>query len=404
MADYGSDAAQATPLADALASINVAADGEGTSWSRLPGPAAALWFLTLILFPFYLFPSGGPQVSDVVMAVLVLLVFLGASVPMPPEVRAVVSAFGWFVGYTALVNIALAIVFQTMRPVEFTLFYVYDVSVFAVVFSLWHRGGDHFLRMTWVGVFVALILQVAMLKLASGGARASGTFNNPNQLGYFALLSGTILSVLARRVRVGALLRMMAYAACMYVAVLSLSKAAMGGIVLLVLIDGGRGRSLALLGLALLAGLLLFAGDMRTVVHDLVVRVGHLQPDDSPAMRGYDRIVLNPQYLVFGAGEGYYHHFKSALAGKEMHSSLGTVLFSYGIPGSIFFSAGLARVFKGAGVRYGMYLVPVLVYGLTHQGLRFSLLWIMMALILATALAERAAGESEIQEHVGAIA
>src|SRR5918994_582076 len=64
------------------------------------------------------------------------------------------------------------------------------------------------------------------------------------------------------------------------------------------------------------------------------------QGDDSLAGRGYDRIWRHPEHLVFGAGEGAGLRF-TEFGGlvKEMHSTLGTVLFSYGIVGFSLFVA-----------------------------------------------------------------
>ncbi|MDZ7736197.1 MAG: hypothetical protein U5P41_08920 [Gammaproteobacteria bacterium] len=94
--------------------------------------------------------------------------------------------------------------------------------------------------------------------------------------------------------------------------------------------------------------------------------------------RGYTRIIEHPGYLLFGAGEGAYHRF---LPKYEFHSSLGTVLFCYGLPGTIAFTAMLWAIIRRRLLPGAILLMPALVYGLAHQGLRFTMFWVMLACI-----------------------
>jgi lysylphosphatidylglycerol synthetase-like protein (DUF2156 family) len=109
------------------------------------------------------------------------------------------------------------------------------------------------------------------------------------------------------------------------------------------------------------------------------------QVDDSLDGRGYDRLWLYPEYLILGAGEGGYNRFsRSVLAGKEIHSTIGSLLFSYGLLGLCLFALFLWRVFRGARWRCFFYLLPILAYGMTHQGLRDTLFWVFLALVAGT--------------------
>jgi hypothetical protein len=106
------------------------------------------------------------------------------------------------------------------------------------------------------------------------------------------------------------------------------------------------------------------------------------QKDDSFAARGYDRIWLTPEYLIAGAGEGAFNRFSN---NNEMHSTFGTILFSYGLPGAALFLLVLWIIFRRAPPRYLVYFVPVCLYGITHQGLRFTQFWIFLALVFCSA-------------------
>ena len=106
-----------------------------------------------------------------------------------------------------------------------------------------------------------------------------------------------------------------------------------------------------------------------------------IDADDTLAGRGYDRIWNNAEYIIFGAGEGAVYRFDTFLGG-EIHSSVGTLLFSYGILGLLLFLYALGRL--GIQDRVCIkYILVILIYGLAHQGLRSTHFWIFLGLVSA---------------------
>jgi hypothetical protein len=98
--------------------------------------------------------------------------------------------------------------------------------------------------------------------------------------------------------------------------------------------------------------------------------------------RGYPRLIENPEYLAFGAGEGSFDRLNEAGSNKELHSTVGNLLMSYGVPGVALF-ATLIVVVCAAAPKNVLYLIPIMLYGLTHMGLRFSLFWVFLGLVYA---------------------
>src|SRR5699024_4236800 len=116
------------------------------------------------------------------------------------------------------------------------------------------------------------------------------------------------------------------------------------------------------------------------VLHNLITRI--LEPfDESDVLsdRGYQRIFDYPQYLLFGAGEGYSARIGG---GIELHSLPGTVLFSYGIIGATIFIFLMIRIIFLMKFHV-LLLLGVFLYNLSHNGLRFTILWVVIAIIIA---------------------
>jgi hypothetical protein len=71
------------------------------------------------------------------------------------------------------------------------------------------------------------------------------------------------------------------------------------------------------------------------------------------------------------------------IGSHELHSSMGTLFFCYGILGTILFCIFLWRTTSGSGLRAWIIVAGVFAYGMTHQGLRFRLVWVLLGMVVA---------------------
>jgi O-Antigen ligase len=173
---------------------------------------------------------------------------------------------------------------------------------------------------------------------------------------------------------------------CAYLAVLSASRAALGGIaVLFFLLVFSNPRVIIVASLAAI-GLMTIGGPVTSALDNVQTRVSQDRHPKTSFIeeRGYDRLWEHNEYLLFGAGEGDVQRFRDTPTSPgEVHSSFATVLFSYGIIGMIAFALFLWRVVRGASLRASVMLLPTLSYTLAHNGLRFTMLWVLLALFVA---------------------
>jgi O-Antigen ligase len=359
------------------------------------------WSLNLILTPFYIFASGNPQPADVLMALLIAYVACGLFIRLPrmPDLYICVAVF-------LLIAVNVNLFWWTIYTDEFfiksSLFYVFNAGVMISIVALYASSEpERVSRFTAWGILIAVLIEVVLVIVFAGheGIRSIGTFNNPNQLGYWCLASGACWLVVRGESRLD-WLDAVVLGGAGYLTTVSLSKAAIGGFALLVVFavvaHGVRSRwSAAAVGVVLLALPMLiieptllknhvkdfFSHGTAALVVERVESVGK-QQDDSLAGRGYDRLWRHSSHLFFGAGEGAYERFDPGPAAMELHSTWGTVLFSYGITGLLAFLALLWASFRHAPRRYLFYFIPIALYGLTHQGLRFSLFWVFLGLVI----------------------
>jgi hypothetical protein len=370
---------------------------------RRASPASLLPFLGLgaylLTSIFYIFPSGTPQPADFLLLLTIVATLLVAwrQAPSEPVLYISLALFG---GWIVLVNAIWFFISPDFLFLKKTSFYLFNMLVFWFVVTAGYHDFERLKVVVWWSCVIALMTQVLYLEFVFHGLgkRATGTFNNPNQLGYWALLLMASLAVVKERAPLRAL-DILALGAGFYVLMLSLSKAAtISGMVLILFIIAFcrlQRASGLVLSVLLVLGLLFQIASGGLVerfrsfeaVNNLEHRLSGLghQEDDSLLHRGYIRLLQHPQYLAFGAGEGGFERLSqdAKKQGKELHSTLGTILMSYGLIGLGLFAILMLVIFGRAPPASIAYLMPVMMYSITHVGIRFSEFWVFLGLVYA---------------------
>jgi hypothetical protein len=350
----------------------------------------AMWSLVVLLLPFYVFDSGVPQPADWISLLLLPILIRSWNGRLPGPLLRPLKSLVVFMLYVFVVNLVWSVAIFTfsinakdgflMAPT----YYLFNALLFFTFLLMFQRYGEFLLWLTVRLVMAAAFLQVLVSAAGRGShGRSSGMFNNPNQLGYYALLSACLILFGQKRFRISTVLVTVSLAACSYLALISASKAALAsicglGVVLLI----SKLRTIVLAGIVFSA--LIFTSNPFSEAIDRAQ--SRIENDESYGFfeeRGYDRIVAFPEYWVLGAGEGYYNRFKevSAIGAHELHSSTATLFFCYGIAGVILFALYMWGVMAGAGLRSWIIVGAGFAYGMTHQGLRFRLLWLLLAMV-----------------------
>jgi hypothetical protein len=365
-------------------------------FSRYPSPLKS-WVIFLTLFPFYFFDSGLPQVADWLLIISIQREFASRSGIRNSRLNKAISPLKFFAFYTALIALIWFpfVDAPSNRPYLvflFPAFYYYNLLVVWFIFTQYSKYGQLLIKATLLGTVLSVFLQLVLLPISlRTGSRDSLFFNNPNQLGYYSLLCLTIFLYCEKRIAVGIWTKIVFLLAVTFFAAVSTSKATLISSCLLIIVnfvESGllRAKHLAV-GLVSIGLMFVFVSktEYGTNLWDSVsarLLEAGTDSDDNLAMRGYDRIWNYPEHLIIGAGEGGWERFYwDPTRRYEMHSTFGTLIFSYGIPGTIAFFLFIFRAFKSSGGLSILYALPVFAYGVTHMGLRFSLFWAFFAMV-----------------------
>jgi len=347
-------------------------------------------FAVLLLFSYVLIAavpigeSGALQLSHLVAVALVITVATGRR--FEPDIHPWLLPWFTFCVYAVAVAASWGARLGSAEPLLLALPYLLGAGVLWVVPVLARQTPSILVTGLYATCIATGIGLNVMLMLAGYGysvhvERGTLAFANPNQLAYFCLLIASVAAACAFIVGHGRLAALAGLVTMAVPVVVTQSKAGiLGAIVLLgvIVFFPVRRRLLSVsIALAVAGYVIVQYGD---AVLDLVPRWRSFatEADDTLAARGYDRLWRYPEYLLFGAGEGEYERF-AGLQAVEIHSSVVNILFSYGLVGFLLFAYGSLRVLIPAG-RWAMLLLPAVAYGMTHNGLRQPLLWILVGL------------------------
>ncbi len=368
------------------------------------------WSIYLMAFPFYFFPAGSAQPSDLFIAATIGIYVLSQGFKMFRDSRDVFDKFLRFCIYLTIINFAVFIFLLGQKNSGLpwyimSAFYYFNLMVMGFALALYRQYGRSFLYTTIYSCVLAAILQISLSFVFSTegeGVRGALFFTNPNQLGYYSLCGLAVVLVLETMLKIPKLIVYSSFLLFSYLAVVSVSKAALGALIILFgvyLLANGIISLRNIAVLVVVGGIGYFAllkTDIgRTFQRNLEIR--ELNDSDRPdtvtewEYRGYDRITNHPYFLVFGAGEGGYNRFDTYIEKHEMHSSVGTIIFCYGIPGTVLFTLFVLSLLRRLPWYYIIYAFPLFAYGITHMGLRFTIFWVALIMfpIIRTEIAKR---------------
>lgn len=354
------------------------------------GPLAWLLVVSLALSSIYLLPSGLPQPGDILLILWTLISLMALSASAGLATRNIgVIALILLTFYITIVNLVWSAALNEPTMNQYSVFYLFNTCVFIALLANGIARPEITEKAMKYGVAASTLVCIAMVLINFDGApRQSGGFNNPNQLGYFALATFCTAALVERsdqRPKASFWLILLANAALvlasMSISALSaLVVAVVGGIIRFKLIARPGQVVVILIGLGVVVGILWVIGGIDYLNAQWNSRMALMgrKIDAASAERGYQRIVDFAEYTFLGAGEGARWRFGSGHL-LEIHSSLGTLLFSYGVAGLGLFLTFFGWVLKRQNLSGLLIIAAPMIYSLTHQGLRSTSFWIVLA-------------------------
>ena len=395
-------------IADQLKATASPIFGADADHKNDPHPGKPVLFLFVVMFallPVYVFPSGGLNLVDGPLLLImgyILLTHRRSEMRMQSGTLITLLAFIFWGVTVNMINFLISSPMLLVRA-SMQLFYIAFLFITLTIFFYRTLLDVNAIKYIYWAVLLSAVMPLLVNGIPAGFmARQGLSFPNPNQLAYFAQLIFATILVLNYNtgmfypvLRTSKLIRLstilVIFLAHLYI-LLSASRAGLVGIAFLDILAVRKKKKL-----------LLIAFSAFIII---ISAMSYLSLDKIEGMKIYKRMMAGRYYaglyerteerfnfadlsLIFGGGKA-----RRSLAEKkfrefkEVHNTLGDVVYSYGLIGGVLFVIFLYFYFRTcSAVIFNVFiLLSFLPLHLTHNMIRFRLMWILYALVYSACL------------------
>lgn len=346
-----------------------------------------IFLLTLSLFlsQFYLWESGIPQFSHIIMIVTLLFYIPQKRYFSIYKIRILFI----FIAYSLVVNLIWLII--NKGDISYIYSILYWIFNFLFVFLFINLNDDDinkYKKLLLKTIFFSFVLEILVWVLGGGrydyAPRYNGFFNDPNQMAFWVLGACSIYLYISEK----KINNIIVYFLAIFLILLTLSRSALLGIpflgLALVLKQRGKISNKIIL--------ITFSAFLAFFIFYFLYSLGYFdglfsrfiegidEKDKQSQDRGFDILLKYPEYLLFGAGQGGYSLFSAT--SHEIHSTWFGMLFYYGIFGLGIFLLFLLKIFKKLPLADKILLLGPMVYGFTTYSARAAIFWFIISIFL----------------------
>ena len=283
-------------------------------------------------------------------------------------------------------------------------------------------------KITQINLVIQLLIYISGIGRYYDAFRYMGTFNDPNQFGYFIVLSAAYMYVIEDILKTRKRAIIMYFISLILILASASTGMLMAMTILFILhmvreikpiigwISKNSGKFLIgmICVVTIILGLISNVDIRNTMITTLeqtiqnssiadrlIGKINKAESSDSSLIeeRGIDKLIKYPQYLIYGSGQGYFERFTEAAHQLEVHSTLPGIWLYYGIVPLIILLIWIYKSIKKVKLKYMIPYIALFVESFTLYNQRQLLLWIII--IMANLLREEKEEEKEEMKEFG---
>lgn len=382
--------------------------------------------------PFYLFGSGGIQISEIFIVIAFLLTLV-EKVPKDGITKKMLRDLRILFIFILCVIIINFIYYGIYPNTEFLMSTIQYILIFMGIYVFTNKISDknvlkNIYKITQINLVIQLLIYISGIGRYYDAFRYMGTFNDPNQFGYFIVLSAAYMYVIEDILKT----RKRAIIIYFISLILILASASTGMLMAMTIlfilhmvreikpiigwISKNSGKFLIgmICVVTIILGLISNVDIRNTMITTLeqtiqnssiadrlIGKINKAESSDSSLIeeRGIDKLIKYPQYLIYGSGQGYFERFTEAAHQLEVHSTLPGIWLYYGIVPLIILLIWIYKSIKKVKLKYMIPYIALFVESFTLYNQRQLLLWIII--IMANLLREEKEEEKEEMKEFG---
>jgi len=358
-----------------------------------------LLLIYIIIKPFYLFHLGLPQIAEYLIVILIACHFIINRFALDFKKKNIILLWSFFL-VIAVINALYAMGYALPEALTFwwsTIFFGFNIVFFIVAKEVFKNFRALDYKWLLIACFISLCIQFCLYLVGFDKelpnnffGRRHLFFNNPNQLAYYTLLLVTLILLIEKKIKTFRyLIPILISLACILI-FFSSSRPVIFGIILLVIyyfifvLNTHRLRSAILFLVPFLFVCSIHFQKVEIEFKRTFNRFARVEKNQVKeySNRGYERIFESPKYILYGSGEGNLERFvtpKNKIK-QEIHNTAANLLFSYGFVGLLLFILFVYFSIRYLSWKQLCLFIPLVMYNMFHNGIRFSFLWLFLAL------------------------
>ena len=358
-------------------------------------------YLYLLLKPFYIFKSGHLQPSDVFLLIGFVLLLLVMKKDKSKFLETIKNNkfFLYFLIFSFFINFIYFIKYDNFKFIMSSLYIIFNF-LGIILLSFCFDDNKFVLNISKIFKFNLLLqffIYFAHLGRYFDTYRYMGTFNDPNQFSYYVLITLTFIYLINDSIKNNKKEILVTLISTFLI----LKSASTGMLMGLLILFGVRiyrygeaKKIIKFISVFIITisfiGFLVSGNYLKAFLQEhndnfLIRRINDKfnrvnTSKNGPTLiqeRGYDIIIKNPKYILFGAGEGLYERF-NGYANIEIHATFPSLLFYYGIIPFIILVKWIYYKIKNNKLIDILLLLPLFIESFTLLNQRQVIFWIVI--------------------------
>ena len=310
-----------------------------------------------------------------------------------------------FVVLTFVINGIYFIIYLKTKFILSSLYFLFNfmaIIVFSFVFCE-EKITKNVSNIFKFNIVVQLIIYFLGIGKWYGFTRYMGTFNDPNQFGYYILMCFSFVYLTSLRFKdykgwflyliLSLFLIFLCASTGMFLAFLIMVFLLSFDLIKNISRFIYRNKVKIFLFLLFIIPLLLisflifedsnkFKLDNVLILNRIIEKINKADSNGSSVSlvqeRGYDRFIYYPQYILFGSGEGEYTRFEKTYHQDEIHATFPSILFYYGIIPTLILFKWIFSKIKKSKFKVLIPILAIFIESFTLLNQRQSMFWIII--------------------------
>lgn len=363
-------------------------------------------YLYLLLKPYYIFKSGSIQPADIIMFIGFLLFLVSKNKEKFLKIISSNYKFIVFVICTFIINGLYFINYFKYSFLISSLYYLFNfmaIVLFTIAFDN-EEATKRIGKILKINLLIQLLLIITRTGRYYGSIRYMGTFNDPNQFGYFILISYMFIYLISLKYN-----NNKGNVFFLLISIYLIIECASTGMfvcitifLLLQLFDIinhfskflKRYKNKIVIGSFILLPILLIFFVINSnynyidfsnilIITRIEEKIKKFDGESSSDVslikeRGYDRFIYYPQYILYGSGEGEFTRFDKTFHQGEIHATFPSILFYYGIIPTFILLKWVYDKIKKINLKILIPLIALFAESFTLLNQRQALFWVLI--------------------------